>query len=78
MLIYLESSEAASMFEQIIPKNLSILTMSATRSDEISFATFCYPSEKVKSQHFGFCLGDVFSTNWMKDAENSDLKKETI
>lgn len=52
--------------------------MSGTKANENSFATFCYPADQVKGKHLGLCMGDVFSVNWMKDTEASDISKETI
>jgi legumain len=67
MLIYFESNEAASLFEKILPKSISILAITSSRSNENSFASYCFPGDTIKGKNFGTCLGDVFSDNWMND-----------
>lgn len=78
MLVYLEASEAGSIFEDLLPKNSSILVVTATGNDETSFATYCYPDDIVNGKHIGTCLGDTFSVNWMEDSDMADPKVETI
>ena len=80
MLIYLESSFGGSIFEgELLPKNLSILAVTATDKNENSFASNCYPLDRVlgknnKPVSLGVCLSDMFSSNLLKIAEQSDLK----
>lgn len=64
MLIYLESSFSGSIFDgELLPKNLSILAVTATESNENSFASNCYPLDRVlnknkKAVSLGTCLAD--------------------
>jgi glycosylphosphatidylinositol transamidase (GPIT) subunit GPI8 len=64
MLIYLESSFSGSIFEgDLLPKNLSILAVTATESNENSFASNCYPLDRVLGKNkkvvsLGTCLAD--------------------
>lgn len=78
MVIYLDGSEAASMFEGILPDDIKIMGVSSSASNEDSFATYCYPDDVVNGTHIGTCLGDEFSANWLEDTESSDPKKETL
>lgn len=67
MLIYLESSFSGSIFDgDLLPKNLSVLAVTATERDENSFATNCYPLDRVLGKNkkpisLGACLADQFS-----------------
>ena len=64
MLIYLDSSHSGSIFNgNLLPKNLSVLAVTATENNQNSFATNCYPLDKVlskkkKSVSLGICLSD--------------------
>lgn len=78
MVIYLEGSNTHSLFNEQLPNNIKILGMSATNPTETSFATYCYPDDKVNGEHVGVCLGDLFSVNWLEDSDTSDPSKEHI
>lgn len=69
MVVYLESYESGSMFENILPKNTNIYALSAANASESSWGTYCFPGDKVEGKSLHTCLGDLFSVNWM---ENSD------
>ncbi len=64
MLIYLESSYSGSIFNgDLLPKNLSVLAVTSTNSYENSFATNCYPLDRILGKNkkpisLGVCLAD--------------------
>lgn len=58
MVIYIESSEASSIFEGILPANIKILGLAAAEYRENAFATYCYPDDMVNGRHMGTCLGN--------------------
>ena len=58
MVIYIESSEASSIFEGLLPANIKILGLAAAEYRENAFATYCYPDDMVNGRHMGTCLGN--------------------
>uniref|UniRef100_A0A1I7ZSZ2 legumain n=1 Tax=Steinernema glaseri TaxID=37863 RepID=A0A1I7ZSZ2_9BILA len=81
LVVYLESCEAGSMFQDF-PTELDVYAMTAANPFESSFAVLC-PSWRP-------CLADEFSLSWMRDSETngiygrplsqqfSNVKKETV
>jgi legumain len=79
MTVYIEACESGSMFENILEDNLNIYAVSAANSTESSWASYCAPNNKVSGGlPMGTCLGDLFSTNWMEDADKADMTVETL
>ena len=62
IVFYLEACESGSMFNNLLPSNMSIFAMTAANPDESSYAC-CYDPV------INIYLGDLFSVNWL---ENSD------
>ena len=71
MTVYMESCESGSMFENILPADKNIYALSAAKSDELSWGTYCFPDDYVNGESIGSCLGDLFSVNWMEDADKA-------
>ena len=63
---------------ELLPENIKIVSLTSTNPTETAFATYCYPDNVVDKRHLGFCLGDVFSVNWIEDTVQSDPNKETL
>ena len=79
MTVYVEACESGSMFENILEDNLNIYAVSAANSSESSWASYCgFPNDVVQHIPMMTCLGDLFSTNWMEDAEKANMAKETL
>lgn len=78
MVVYIEACESGSMFENILEKNLGIYAVSAANSRESSWGTYCSPNDKVNGKSIGSCLGDLFSVNWMEDADKARMGRETL
>jgi len=66
----MEACESGSMFENILPSNINIYATSASNSDESSWGTYCPPDDFVNGVEINSCLGDLYSINWMEDADN--------
>lgn len=64
-VIYIEACESGSMFEGILPENISIYATTAANGNESSFGTYC-PGD-ISSSEFDVCLGDTYSISWMED-----------
>lgn len=52
------------MFESILPSDAKILAFTASGPSEPSWGVFC------EDPLVNTCLGDLFSINWMEDAES--------
>lgn len=78
MVVYIEACESGSMFENILEDNLNIYALSAANSHESSWGTYCSPNDKVDGKSIGSCLGDLFSVNWLEDADAAKMGKETL
>jgi legumain len=68
-VVYIESCESGSMFNNILPKNINVYATSASNPTESSWGCYCPPQDKVNGQSIGSCLGDLYSVNWMEDID---------
>lgn len=71
IVIYMESCESGSMFNNWLSNNSNIFVMTASSPTESSWA--CYWDEDRQTY-----LGDVFSVNWLQNSDTIDLTSETI
>nr|KYP38665.1 Vacuolar-processing enzyme [Cajanus cajan] len=78
MVIYLEACESGSMFEGILPNNISIYATTASNADEDSFAYYCPHSYPSPPTEYTTCLGDVYSISWLEDSDKNDMTIETL
>lgn len=78
MTLYIEACESGSMFENILEDNLNIYAVSAANSRESSWGTYCGSDAMVNGKNIGSCLGDLFSVNWMEDADVAKMDMETL
>jgi len=69
MVVYIESCESGSMFNNLLPKNINVYATSASSPDESSWGCYCPPQDKVDGKSIGSCLGDLYSVNWMEDTD---------
>ena len=78
MVLYIEACESGSMFEGLLPADMHIYAITAANPHESSWAAYCYPDDLIDNKHIGTCLGDLFSVNWMENADQSDASSETL
>ena len=78
MVLYIEACESGSMFQGILPKDINVYAVTAANPGESSWGTYCPPDDKVNGIELNTCLGDLFSVNWMEDAEKNDPAKESL
>ncbi|XP_069947465.1 legumain [Cherax quadricarinatus] len=71
MVVYVESCNSGSLFENLLPEDIEVYAVSAAGPDQSSYA--CY-EDKERSTF----LGDVFSVKWMEDTEVENLKEKTL
>jgi len=57
------------MFEGVLPANISIYVTTASNAVESSWGTYCPPDDSVNGKSLNSCLGDLYSINWMEDAD---------
>jgi legumain len=78
MVLYIEACESGSMFDGILANNINVYAVTAANPDESSWGTYCPPDDMVQGVEIGTCIGDLFSVNWMEDADKNDPAKETL
>ena len=78
MVLYIEACESGSMFEGILANNINVYAVTAANPDESSWGTYCPPDDMVNGVEINSCLGDLFSVNWMEDADATSPSKESL
>lgn len=78
LVFYLETCESGSMFNNILKNDMGIYAVTAANPTESSWGTYCYPNDMVDGKHMGTCLGDLFSVNWMENADAFKPESETL
>nr|AIZ77505.1 legumain-protease-precursor [Platynereis dumerilii] len=71
LVLYIEACESGSMFDGLLPQNISVFATTAANPRESSYA--CYYDNKRNTY-----LGDLYSVNWMEDSDKEDLSSETL
>lgn len=79
LVFYMEACESGSMFDNL-PTHLNIYATTAANDQESSWATYCPPEDMVNGQEINSCLGDLYSVNWMEDADQvlAHAKTQTL
>ena len=79
LVFYVEACESGSVFDTL-PNNLSIYVTTAADPTESSWGTYCPPNDQVffngRTASIGSCLGDLYSVNWMQNADAVHTKSE--
>jgi len=55
-----------------------VYALSAANPTESSWGSYCGSEAYVNGKSIGSCLGDLFSVNWMEEADASDMTKESL
>jgi len=61
-----------------LPTNLNIYVTTASNAQESSWGTYCPPDDSVNGKEINSCLGDLYSVNWMEDADKAGSMKESL
>eukprot|EP01060_Flectonema_neradi_P014297 TRINITY_DN20_c0_g1_i2.p1 TRINITY_DN20_c0_g1~~TRINITY_DN20_c0_g1_i2.p1 ORF type:complete len:413 (+),score=125.83 TRINITY_DN20_c0_g1_i2:129-1367(+) len=77
LVFYMEACESGSMFEDF-PTDLNMYVTTAANAQESSWGTYCPPQDVVDGKSLNTCLGDLYSVNWMQNADKTDLTKESL
>mmetsp|Transcript_3034 Transcript_3034/g.7427 ORF Transcript_3034/g.7427 Transcript_3034/m.7427 type:complete len:512 (-) Transcript_3034:29-1564(-) len=75
MILYIEACESGSMFNGILPDDISIWATTASDPYHSSYA--CYCSAYLNATRPLPCLGDLYSTQWMDDIQSHNMSNET-
>ncbi|RZK01665.1 MAG: hypothetical protein EOO43_24120, partial [Flavobacterium sp.] len=57
LVLYIEACQSGSMFENLLPSNMSIYVTTSANSQESAWATYCYPDDHIDGKTIGSCLG---------------------
>lgn len=68
LTVYMEACESGSMFEGY-PTDRNVYITTASNPDESSWGTYCPPQDTINGTELGTCLGDLYSVNWLQNAE---------
>jgi len=77
LVFYLEACESGSMFAGQLDPTIGIYATTAANAVESSWGTYCPPDDKVDGKELNSCLGDLYSINWMENADQVG-KDETL
>ncbi|KAM5579805.1 vacuolar-processing enzyme-like [Rosa sericea] len=78
MVFYMEACESGSLFEGLLPNNISIYATTAANSKESSWGFYCPGDFPSPPPGYDVCLGDLYSISWLEDCDKHDLSKETL
>jgi legumain len=71
LVFYMEACESGSMFEGLLSSNIGVYVTTASNAVESSWGTYCPPDDMVNGKAINSCLGDLYSINWMENADSS-------
>jgi len=69
LVFYMEACESGSMFEGLIKPSINVYVTTASNAVESSWGTYCPPDDMVNGKAINSCLGDLYSINWMENAD---------
>jgi legumain len=70
LVFYLEACESGSMFAGQLDPSMNIYATTAANAVESSWGTYCPPDDKINGKEINSCLGDLYSVNWMQNADS--------
>jgi len=71
LVFYMEACESGSMFDKILSTNIGVYVTTASNPTESSWGTYCPPDDMVDGKAINSCLGDLYSINWMENADEA-------
>ncbi|CAD6270967.1 unnamed protein product [Miscanthus lutarioriparius] len=70
--------ESGSIFEGLLPKNISVYATTAANAEESSWGTYCPGDDPGPPPEFDTCLGDLYSVAWMEDSDAHNRRAESL
>jgi hypothetical protein len=77
-VVYLEACESGSVFEGLLPNNLSIYATTASNAFESSWGTYCPGMVPPPPPEYITCLGDLYSVSWMEDRHAFHFRRKFL
>ncbi|XP_073224474.1 vacuolar-processing enzyme-like [Cicer arietinum] len=74
----IESCNAGSMFQGLLPNNLNIYATTASNPFENSYAFYCPKRQSSPPPQYTVCLGNLYSISWLEDSEQNDRESESL
>jgi len=78
LAFYLEACESGSIFQGLLPKNISVYATTAANAEESSWGTYCPGDDPGPPPEFDTCLGDLYSVAWMEDSDTHNRRAESL
>ncbi|XP_047049253.1 vacuolar-processing enzyme-like [Lolium rigidum] len=79
LAFYLEACESGSIFEGLLPGNISVYATTASNAEESSWGTYCPGDDDgAPPPEYDTCLGDLYSVSWMEDSDVHNLHTESL
>eukprot|EP00591_Stephanopyxis_turris_P003386 CAMPEP_0195517158 /NCGR_PEP_ID=MMETSP0794_2-20130614/10103_1 /TAXON_ID=515487 /ORGANISM="Stephanopyxis turris, Strain CCMP 815" /LENGTH=525 /DNA_ID=CAMNT_0040645923 /DNA_START=98 /DNA_END=1675 /DNA_ORIENTATION=+ len=78
LVFYMEACESGSMFQGLLPTDINVFATTAANAEESSWGTYCPPDDMVNGKSLNSCLGDLYSVNWMEDADTQTGLDRTL
>jgi legumain len=78
LVFYMEACESGSMFQNLLPTDINVFATTAANAQESSWGTYCPPDDKVNGKELNSCLGDLYSVNWLEDADTATGMARTL
>ena len=76
LVIYLDTCNAGSMFENILSNNIGVYAVTSTNSTTHSFSSDC--NSVAFPGHYEVCTGGLFSINWIYELQSADRRTSTL
>lgn len=79
LTFYVEACESGSIFDGLLPANISTYVTTAANPTESSWGYYCPGMNPGPPKGYNTCLGDLYSITWMENVDSLDsAKKETL
>ncbi|KXG22709.1 vacuolar-processing enzyme [Sorghum bicolor] len=79
LVFYLEACESGSIFQGLLPENISVYATTAANAEESSWGTYCPGDDPAAPPpEFDTCLGDLYSVAWMEDSDAHNRRAESL
>ncbi|CAG2111226.1 unnamed protein product, partial [Medioppia subpectinata] len=72
LVIYIDACESGSMFDKLLPTDINVYAVSATKPDELGWKAY-----HEKTKYFTY-LAVWMSVKWLENSEQADLTKESV
>ena len=78
LLFFLDACDSGSMFDKLLPSDISVYAITAASDQQFSWGTFCPSDDVVEGTPLYTCLGDLFTVSWMDIVSRTAPSKLTL